>query len=80
MFVENVPTIVNIKMLKGQFIPHKFFGWAVGVVKAVDKKKSVAGQFVIKYKSETHWWAQKQNREDLKLFRLNNLLLVHINS
>jgi hypothetical protein len=25
MFVENVPTIVNVKALKGRFIPHKFF-------------------------------------------------------
>jgi hypothetical protein len=37
---------------------HKFStGWAVGVVKTVEKKKSVAGQFAVKYK-------QKLNRED----------------
>ncbi len=44
------------------------------MVKGVGKKKSVADQFAIKYKPETHYWAQKQNREDLELFRLNNLL------
>ena len=54
MSVENVPAVVNIKTLKGRFIAHKFStGWAVapvGVVKSVKKKKSVAGQFAVKYK------------------------------
>ena len=41
---------------KRQIISHKFStGWAVGVVKIVEKKKSVAGQFAVKYyKSETY--------------------------
>jgi len=55
MSVENVPAAVNIKTLKGRFIAHKFStGWAVGVVKRVEKKKSVAGQFAVTYKSETY--------------------------
>ena len=55
MSVENVSAVVNIKTLKGRFIAHKFStGWAVGVVKSVEKKKSVADQFAVKYKSETY--------------------------
>ena len=51
MSVETVPAVVNIKTLKGRFIAHKFStGWAVGVVQSVEKKKSVAGQFAVKYK------------------------------
>ena len=57
--------IVNIKTLKGRLIAHKFnTWWAVGVLKSVDKKKSVAGQFAVKYESETYCWTQKLNRED----------------
>ena len=53
--VGNVPAVVNIKTLKGRFIAHSFStGWAAGVV------WSVAGQFAVKYKSETYCWAQKQ--------------------
>ena len=46
---------VNIKtLLKGRFIAHKFTtAWMVGVVKGVEKKKSVPGQFVVNHKSET---------------------------
>ena len=41
MSVENVPAVVNIKTMKGRFIAHKFSsGWAVGVVKSVEKNKS----------------------------------------
>ena len=48
--VENVPAVVHIKTLKGRFIAHKFStGWAVRVVKSVEKEKSVAGQFAVKY-------------------------------
>jgi hypothetical protein len=44
MSVEDVPAVVNIKTLKGRLIAHKFStGCAVGVVKSVEKKKSVAG-------------------------------------
>ena len=42
MSVKNVPAIVNIKSPKGRFIEHKSStGWAVGVVKSVERKKSV---------------------------------------
>ena len=42
--------VVNIKTLKGRFIAHKFStGWTVGVVKSMEKKKSVASQFAVKY-------------------------------
>jgi hypothetical protein len=55
MSVENVPAVVNIYNLKGQFIAYKFStGWAVGVVENVETKKSVAGQFALKYKSKTY--------------------------
>ena len=55
MSVQDVHVIVNIKTLKGRLIVHKFnTGWAVGVVKSVEKKKRVAGQFAVKYRSETY--------------------------
>jgi len=64
---ENVPAIVNIKTLKGRFIPHKFFtGWAVWVVKSGKEECcwpvccwpvcSVPDQFEVKYKPETYFW------------------------
>ena len=57
MSVENVLVVANIKTLKGRFIAHKFStGWVValvGVVKGVEKKKSLPDQFVVKDKSET---------------------------
>ncbi len=50
--VENVPVVVNIKALRGRCIAHKLSaGWEVGVVKSVEKKESVTGQFADKYKS-----------------------------
>ena len=50
MSLENV----NIKALKGRFIAPNFStGWVVDVVKSVEKKTSVAGQFAVKYKPET---------------------------
>ena len=55
-----MPAIVNIKTLKGRLIAHKFnTGWAVGVVKSVEKKKRLAGQFAVKYRPETHCRTQK---------------------
>ena len=43
MSVKDVPAIVNIITLKGRLIANKFnTGWTVGVVKSVEKKKSVA--------------------------------------
>ena len=77
MSVEDVPAIVNIKTLKGRLIAHKFnTGWAVGVVKSVEKKKSVAGQFAVKYRSETYCWTQKLNREDYGVDKYWVLLAV----
>jgi hypothetical protein len=32
-------------------------------------KKSVAGQFAVKYRSETYSWTQKLNREDYGKYR-----------
>ena len=34
------------------------------MVKSAKKKKSIAGQFAIKYKLETYCWTQKLNKED----------------
>ncbi len=59
------PANVNIRTLKGRFVAHKFCtSWSLGVVKSVEKKKSVAGQFAVKYKSETYYWSQKLNKKD----------------
>ena len=72
--MEDVPAIVNIKTLKGRLIAHKFnTGWAV---KSVKKKKSVAGQFAVKYRSETYCWTQKPNREDYGVDKYWVLLAV----
>ena len=77
MSAENVPAVVNIKTLKGRLIAHKFStGWAVGVVKSVEKKKSVAGQFAVKYRSETYSCTQKLNREDYGVDKYWVLLAV----
>ena len=77
MSVENVPAVVNIKLLKGQFITHKFYtGWTVGVVKRVERKKSVAGQFAVKYQSDTYCWTKKLNQEDYRVDKNWVLLAV----
>jgi hypothetical protein len=49
-------------------------GWEVGVVKSVEKKKIVAGQFEVKYRSETYCWTQKLNRED---YDVDKYLSIH---
>ena len=55
----------NIRTPKAGFIAHKFStGWAVGVVKSVEKEKSVAGQFAVKYKPETCCWTKNLNTKD----------------
>ena len=61
--------VVNIKTLKGLFIEHKVStGWALGVVKSVEKKNSVSGQFADRAshydKTETYCWTPKLNKED----------------
>jgi hypothetical protein len=66
-----------MKTMKGRFIAHKFStGWAAGVVTSVEKKKSVAGHFALKYKSETYRWTQKLNREDYGVHKYWVLLLL----
>jgi len=56
--------LVNTKTLKARFIAHKLStGRAVCVVKSVEKTKSVAGKFAVRYKSETYCWTQKLNKE-----------------
>ena len=56
---------VDIKTLKGRFIAHNFStGWAIGVVRSVDKTKIVVGHFTVKYKSETYCRTQELNKED----------------
>jgi hypothetical protein len=51
MSVENVPAVVHIKTLKARFIANKFStGLVVGMV---EKKRSVANQFAVKYKRTT---------------------------
>jgi hypothetical protein len=71
MSVENVTAVVNIRTLKGQFRTHTFStGWVVEMVKSVEKKKSVADQFAVKYKSETYGKTQKLNREDYGVDKL----------
>ena len=37
------------------------------MVKSVERKKSTAGQFAVKYRSETYRWTQKLNREDYEV-------------
>jgi len=77
MSVENVPAVVNIKTLKGRFIAHKFStGWSVGVVKSVEKKKSVAGQFAVKYTPGTHCWTKNSKKEDYGVDKNWVLLLL----
>ena len=44
--------------------PSSSFGWSVGVVKSVEKKKSVDDQFAVKLKSEMNCWTQKLNKDD----------------
>ncbi len=38
----------------------------------MEKKKSVAGQFAVKYNSETYCWTQKLNGEDYGVDKLHN--------
>jgi hypothetical protein len=63
--LDDVPVVVDIKTMKARFIAHKFStGWAVGVVKSVEKKKSVSDQFAVKYKPETYCWTEKLNKKN----------------
>ena len=46
MSVENGAVVFKIQTVKGLFIPHKSsIEWSVGMVKSIEKKKSVAVQF-----------------------------------
>ncbi len=46
------------------------------MVKSVEKKKSVADQCAVKYRSETYSWTQKLNREDYGVDKYWVLLAV----
>ena len=46
------------------------------MVKSVRKKKSVAGQFAVKYQSETYCWTKKLNQEDYRVDKNWVLLAV----
>ena len=46
------------------------------MVKKVEKKESAAGQFAVKYMSETHCWIQKLNKEDYGVDKCWVLLAV----
>ena len=75
--VKNVPAAVNIKTLNGRFVAHKFStGWSVGVMKSVEKKESVAGQFAVKYTSGTYCWTKKLKKEDYGVDKYWVLLAV----
>ena len=62
MSVEDVSAVVNIKHWRqldtSSLLCGRWVWWEV------EKKKSVADQFAVKYKSETYSWTQKLNRED----------------
>jgi hypothetical protein len=60
MSVETVPAVVNIKTLKGNLLLLQKSSPLRGrwVWRRVSKrKKSVSGQFAVKYESETYCWA-----------------------
>ncbi len=46
------------------------------MVKSVEKNKSVAGQFAVKYMPETNSWTQKLNKEDYGVGKYWVLLAV----
>ena len=46
------------------------------MVKSVEKKRSAAGQFAVKYTLETYSWTQKLNREDYGVDKYWVLLAV----
>jgi hypothetical protein len=48
----------------------------MGVFERVEKKKIVADQFAVKYKSETCWWTKNPNREDYGVHKYWVLLAV----
>ncbi len=57
MSVGDVPAAANTKTLKKQLIAHKFATrWLVGVVRRLETKKKVAGQFALKYKKVASCW------------------------
>jgi hypothetical protein len=51
-------------------------GWAMGAVKSVEKKKSVAGQVAVKYNSGTYCWTQKLRKQDYGVHKFWVLLAV----
>ena len=79
MSVENVPAVVkNVNTEKTIYCTQVLY-WVggVGVLKSVEKKRSVADQFAVKYcKSETYFWTQKLNKEDYGLTSTGYFLLL----
>jgi hypothetical protein len=63
MSVEDVNAIFNVKTLKvidyTQSSSHTSSKLGGGVMKSVEKKKSVPGQFAVKYRPETYCWTEK---------------------
>jgi len=74
MSVEDVPAIVNIDCTQVQY----WVGGGCGeeCCTSVEKKKSVAGQFAVKYRSKKCSWTQKLNREDYGVDKYWYLLLL----
>ena len=76
MSVKNVPAVVNINLKHCRDDLLNTRSRAVGVVKSVEKKKSVAVHFAFKYKSETYYWTQQLNKEDYGVGKYWVLLTV----
>ena len=66
MSVEVVAVVVNIKTLKKRLTDCTQVRdrWFVGVVRSLETRKRVAGQFVVKYKEEASCWTHQLNKED----------------
>ena len=76
MSVESVPAVVNIKTRRDDFLHTSSLLGGRLVWSRVKKKKSVAGQFAVKHKSETYCCTQKLNREDYEVHKYSALLAV----
>jgi hypothetical protein len=59
-------------------VPALSTGSLVGVVKSVEKKKSVAGQFAVKYKSETYCSTFLVDESSAFHLRVKTLATLHI--
>jgi hypothetical protein len=78
MSVENVSTVVDIKILKGRFVVHKFStGWSVGVVKITGYTNT--GYFFFLYKSKHLSTINKQCVPISTLDHFSGLRFVNVN-